>query len=168
VGAVGKLRPDLYFYRANKFCFTFLVGIMEIRFKIITILLMIFFFTIVSCDNMFDIHIIGRYYLSTIDGVEEQMGLQYRIDYQNTVGVVGEKVFAVGFNEKYIIAKQHPPYHNTIINYFIVPIYKEYTYWPEKGVIGPLTLEKFNEKRKELQISDDVKFSIDIEKKKIF
>lgn len=80
----------------------------------------------------------------------------------NCKGVLEETVFAVGFNDKYIIAKQHPADDRAIINYYIVPIYKENTLSPEKGVIGALTLKQFNEKRKELNISN-VKFTKEIE-----
>jgi len=83
------------------------------------------------------------------------MTIGYEIDKNgNTVDVVSETIFSIGNNDKYIIAKQHPNRNKNIVNYYIIPIYKEFTYSPEKGLIGPLSLNQFETKRKELKISN--------------
>jgi hypothetical protein len=110
-----------------------------------------------------NVHLTERYYLVATD-VPENMSLGYSVHDDNTtfVDVVGETIFAAGYNDKYIILKQHPSNNRTITNYYIVPIYKEFSYYPEKGVNGPLTIEQFNKKREELKISRDLKFNYQI------
>jgi len=117
----------------------------------------------ISCKGVSEEQVIGNYYLVAMDYVKEETSLSYKLEDGNSVGVVDKTVFAVGFNDNYIIVKQHPSNNRTITNYYIVPIYKESTLSPEKGLIGPLTLEQFNEKRKELNISDKVTFTKEIE-----
>ncbi len=120
-------------------------------------------FAIASCQRFnHDEKITGRYHLVSID-VAEDMALSYKLDNEDYLGIVNETVFAVGYCDKYIIAMQHPSNKRKIIQYFIAPIYDVYTLSPEKGVIGPLTLEHFNEKRKELNIPDNVTFTKVIE-----
>jgi hypothetical protein len=128
-----------------------------IKLKIITLVILLLF--IFSCNDLNEKHIIGRYYLDTVDYVEELMSLYFKYDDGNSIGVVNQTVFAVGFNEKYIVVKQHPDNNKKITNFYIVPIYKEETYWPEKGLLGPLTFEQFQEKRKELNLTN-VEFTI--------
>ncbi|WP_333662222.1 hypothetical protein [Chishuiella changwenlii] len=106
-----------------------------------------------SCNDIKSNQIIGRYYLVAVD-TKDDMSIGYEVDESgNTVDVVPETIFSVGNNDKYIIAKQHPNTNRKITNYFIIPIYKEFTYFPEKGVIGPLSLDEFIAKQKELNIS---------------
>jgi hypothetical protein len=91
------------------------------------------------------------------------MSLYYKFEDGGMVGVVNYSVFAVGHSDDFIIVKNHPENESRlpdkkITNYFIVPVYKKLTYSPEIGVIGPLTLEAVEDKRKELDISG-IKFS---------
>jgi hypothetical protein len=125
---------------------------MKTNFKIIiTLVLTNIFF---SCNDIKNNQIIGGYYLVAVD-TKDNMTIGYEVDENgNTVDVVGETIFSVGNNDKYIIAKQHPNRNKSIVNYFIIPIYKELTYSPEKGLIGPLSLNQFEAKRKELNISN--------------
>ncbi len=114
-----------------------------------------------SCNGLKNEHITERYYLVAVDS-REDMSLGYSVNNNNSsfVDVVGETVFAVGYNDKYIILKQHPANNRNTTKYYIVPIYKSFNYSPENGVIGALTIEQFNEKRKELHIPDSLKFTI--------
>ncbi len=116
-----------------------------------------------SCNGFVkDVEVIDRYHLVAVD-TDEGLGLAYKIDSSdNYVGVVSETVFAIGYNNDYIIAKQHPDNNRKIINYFIVPVYKEYTLFPKKGIIGPLTLQQFHVKTQELAI-DNLTFTKEIE-----
>ena len=122
------------------------------------------FASLYSCNELRNSHITERYYFVEVD-TRENMSLGYCVNDDNSsfVDVVGETVFAVGYDDKYIIAKQHPSNNRAVTNYYIVQIYKEFNYSPEKGVIGALTLKQFNEKRKELGISDEVTFTKGIE-----
>ncbi|MGZ3819633.1 MAG: hypothetical protein ACXVB6_03505, partial [Mucilaginibacter sp.] len=66
--------------------------------------------------------------------------------------IVEATVFAEGNNKEYIIIKQHPGNDRKVINYFILPISKKIGTINNFGLMGPLTLEKFNQKKKKLKI----------------
>ena len=129
----------------------------------------LFFFLILFLTSCMDLgstpskHVVGEFYILLPDPAG-----QITLSYQNQDnkgsywGVVGAMVFSVGYNEKYIIAKQHPQTfpkspNLKITNYYIVPI-DMYVAKTHQVPIGPLTLEQFNEKRKELNI-EKVKFA---------
>jgi hypothetical protein len=105
-------------------------------------------------------HVTGHYFLVAADA-DYQLGLTFQ-DYPDdqTYGVViGYTVFAVGYNEKYIIAKQHFENIKSILNYYILPIKSEYKDFGNTGLIGPMTREQFEQKSKELNLQN-VKFTI--------
>ncbi len=111
-----------------------------------------------SCQDL--VHnekIIEGFYLIAVD-INEDMDLSYEVGSGNFVGIIGQTVFAVGFNKNYIIAKQHPYNNRKITNYYIVMIDNLDPLWPEKNVIGPFTKQEFNLKRQELNITD-IKFT---------
>lgn len=86
----------------------------------------------------------------------------------NFSGLIEATVFAVGYNDKYMLIKQHPrAFPNQpdkkITNYYILPLKKGMDWRTKNGLVGPLTLEQFTEKRKELNIPDEVKFTKEIE-----
>lgn len=120
--------------------------------------------TFVSCTGLDDEHIVDQYYLGTIDYVEEGMTLYYLLDDGNYVGVVDETVFAVGFNDEFIIVKQHPAKFTnspdkSITNFFIVPIKDKIHKSPDENKIGPMPQSEFEIKRKELGIPDSLTFT---------
>jgi hypothetical protein len=112
-------------------------------------------------------NVVGNYYLVAPDD-EAQLSLDYCDPTDQSGGcggVIGSTVFAVGYNEKYIIVKQHPrtfpnPPNKEVTNFFILPIKDSFNYRTMNNLIGPLTLEQFNDKRKELNIPDGLKFTI--------
>lgn len=127
------------------------------------IFVLIFSSLIYNCDDLSKNSIIGKYYLVSVDSIDDT-SLSYSInnDDSSFANVVGETVFAVGHNDDFIIVKQHPRVFGnepdkTTTNYFIVKIYKKNTLWAEKGVIGPLTKKEFEQKRKDLKI-ENIKF----------
>lgn len=82
--------------------------------------------------------------------------------------IIGATVFAVGHNDKFIIAKQHPrtfpgPPDKSITNYYILPFLEGMDWETKNGLIGPLTLEEFNRKRNELEIDDSLTFTYVLE-----
>lgn len=97
------------------------------------------------------------YYLLAIDVKEDMlMGFQ---DGDYGIGVIGATIFAAGQNDGFIIAKQHPEVSPTsmnkeVTNYYIIPLKRKVSQSPEKNIYGPLTLEEFKQKRKELNIED--------------
>ncbi|AFD06703.1 DUF3997 domain-containing protein [Solitalea canadensis] len=132
--------------------------------KIFEILCIISLSILYGCKGLTDRRITDRYYLVTME-TKENVSIAYSINDDNTsfLDVVKPCVYSIGYNDKYILAKQHPlQSHNnvntSITNYYIIPIYKEFNYSPEKEVIGPLTLEQFNLKRKVLMIPNEVIF----------
>lgn len=117
--------------------------------------------------------IMGRYNLFAIDLIEDMsLGYEFCDQKGDYYYIVGPTVFSIGYNNKFIIVKQHPFDENTntinrnIVNYFIVPVHNDTTQSPKVGVIGPLTIVEFNAKRKELNIPDSVTFTKEIEELK--
>jgi hypothetical protein len=113
---------------------------------------------------VYEEQIVDVYYLTACDS-EEDMCIQ------GDMVVIKSTVFAVGYNEDFIIAKQHPhefakPIDKSITNYYIIPLKNKVSEFPDSNKIGPLTLEQFTEKRKELNVSDSLKFTIEFEKLK--
>jgi hypothetical protein len=129
-----------------------------------TIKVLVFFLIINGC-NGFDHEekINANKYLIANQGIEN-MNISIQLNNEHTyLGIVHACVFAVGYNESYIIAKQHPydfgkPINKNITNYYIIPAQGKGTYADQIGVIGPLTENDFNKKRQELEI-DKLKFT---------
>lgn len=106
--------------------------------------------------------IIGNYEVIWIDVQEQQFICKRDIEYPtDCLLVVPEYVFAVGHNNDFIIAKQHPTkgfkggfeIDTTITNYYIVDIQKREVI-KKNEVIGPLSKNEFDKKRAELHISE--------------
>jgi len=124
------------------------------------------FLTLVNCTGfVVKKDVIANYYLIATD-VPENMVLSYYASDSgdNYEEIVPSTVYEIGHNSKYIIAKQHPrtfpnPPDTAITNYYIVPIRTNSATSMKKTVIGPLTLEEFNVKCKELNIQAEIKFS---------
>jgi hypothetical protein len=105
-------------------------------------------------------HLFGNYYLTAPD-VIEQCALTYhaKTDVDIYGGIIRATVFAVGYNEKYLIAKQYYNPNGTPdksqIRYYILPLLDGSMDWKTKnGLIGTRDSLKFEEMRKELGISD--------------
>jgi hypothetical protein len=125
-----------------------------------------------SCKGLSDRKIVGRYFLVAVDYENSQTCLSYEIgNDESFAGVVGPMIFAVGYDNRFIILKQHPvkliPHSTvdeTITNYYIVAIPSKYTDIPnDKNVYGPFDERQFFAKRKEFGVSDLIKFTISID-----
>lgn len=92
-------------------------------------------------------HVINRYYLRND---ESGKYLAYQMnddgDYLEIVHLNSYGTNEIGFDDNYIIIKTDR-YH-----YVIVPVYKEYTYWPEKGILSWLNPAEFDRQKKKLGI----------------
>jgi len=117
-----------------------------------------------SCGFANKTKVTGNYYLVAADA-NEQMSFCFHTpeDGSNYGDIVGSCVYAVGFNEKYIISKQHPTdlmhsnrLDKSITNYFIVPIEKD-IYTPNNK---PLNQFQFEQQRKRLGI-ENIEFTIE-------
>ncbi|HEX4850918.1 MAG TPA: hypothetical protein VFV08_08940, partial [Puia sp.] len=88
-----------------------------------------FAFLLTGCMNAVSRQeIVKNFYLMTVD-VEEQSSLTYgdEKDGGNYGIVIGPAVFAVGYNDRFIIAKQHPwaagkAVNKAVTNYYILPV----------------------------------------------
>lgn len=101
-----------------------------------------------SC-NLFDSnkHLIRSYYLK-----HDKFGkaICYKADESGDyVELINGAFGKIGFDDIYIIV-QHSQY-----DYLIIPIYKNFTHFPEKGIIGPLNLIEFNKQKLKLNIKAD-------------
>jgi hypothetical protein len=129
--------------------------------KIKWIILLLITTLLTGCFGLFDSgikRITGKYIVVWID-LPRNQGIAEEIEENSgsSIGLVPEYVFAVGHNENYIIAKQHPTsgFDNgftidmTITNYFIVDMKAQ-----KNKVIGPMTKSKFDSTRIDLKIQN--------------
>jgi hypothetical protein len=124
------------------------------------ILYLILLLALSSCGFVINDEIIPNYYMTAPD-ISEQLSLSYHnsTDGGNYATIVKETVFAVGYNHHYIITKQHPhklsdTLNRSITNYYILPLDTPIDWHNMYPLIGPLTLEQFENKKKELNITD--------------
>ncbi|MYM94455.1 hypothetical protein [Duganella vulcania] len=115
-----------------------------------TILLILLLLTqLVGCWQtvVFDEKITGPYRLSAID-ITEEMSVCYELKEEDTcIGRIPEMVFSVGWNENFIVAKQHPSGNKAVTNYFILDRKKDAKYVdPSVTVKGPLSELEYKEK----------------------
>lgn len=95
-----------------------------------------------------DEHLVGPYYLNAVD-IREQMSLAYALEDGSRIGRVDATVFAVGWNDRYIVAKQHPTDDRRVTNYFLLEMARDSAYAdPSASVTGPLTETDFQSKAK--------------------
>jgi hypothetical protein len=94
--------------------------------------------------------LIGNYYLVANDDIEDlTLSFHESTDENNYSSIIEATVFAVGYNDSYLIAKQHPrifpnPSNKGITNYYILPLKADNRNWKNKnGLIGPLSLTMF-------------------------
>lgn len=118
---------------------------------------------LVSCigSAAYDEPLVDNYSLNAMD-VKSGMTIcglngKYRI------GIMNPTVFAVGFDDEFIIAKQHPEkdmeIDRSITNYFIIPLKEKISESIEKNVVGPMTKEEFYRERKKLGVSKNLIFT---------
>jgi len=109
--------------------------------------------------------IIDNYFLVAADA-SEWTSLSYHEDNEgaNYSSLIEATVFAVGYNDNYMIVKQHPctlpnPPDKNITNFYILPLKEGMNWRTKNGLMGPLTEQEFNAKRKELGIPKDLTFT---------
>ena len=108
--------------------------------------------------------VVGNYYLIATD-VGDDCGLSYKGFDENSYGVIiSATVFAIGYNERYLIAKQHPRNFPArpdkgITNYYILPMMEGFDYRTKNGLMGPMIELEFKKKRKELGVSEELTFT---------
>ena len=116
-----------------------------------------------SCDYFEKQKITGHYYLVSVDTkYSTEIDYYFEPDANGGATVVRESVFAVGYNEKYIVAKQHPVdndlgsrYPNRkITNYFIIPI-------ESRCILYETPLDEFQFSQEKIKLGiEDLQFTI--------
>jgi len=95
--------------------------------------------------------LVGRYYLN-----HTKFGkcICYKVDSEDDfVELVNGAFGRIGFDNNYVIVE------NSRYEYLIITVYKEFSYFPEKGIIGPLNTADFKLQKQKLHIKAD--FTID-------
>jgi hypothetical protein len=94
----------------------------------------------------------GPYALIWID-IPDDVKLSYDAGKGSWLGRVDARVFAVGWDGRYVVAKQHPKGDKNITNYFVIDSQKDsLNADAEKVVIGPLGEEEFQKRSAELKL----------------
>lgn len=126
-------------------------------------------FVLMSCFGMFDSSsdkIIGSYKVLWIDLKENQFICEESEQSSTSCfALIPEYVFAVGHDENFIIAKQHPTsgfesgykIDCSVTNYFIINMKKQNG--EEDRVIGQLTKAQFDRIREDLAI-EEIEFDL--------
>jgi hypothetical protein len=94
----------------------------------------------------------GPYALLWIDEPDE-VSLSYHIGGGAWIAMVEPRVFAVGANDRYVVAKQHPGGNKSVTNYFIIDVHAGAPNATSNGgVTGPLNEAAFAKKATQLML----------------
>jgi hypothetical protein len=90
---------------------------------------------------------VGNCYLVAVDG-DEDMSLSCKLESGDSMGVVPPAVFAAGYSDSLIIAKQYSVHDGSINKRLaydcIVPLKFKVRHAPDENRIGPLSEKEFN------------------------
>jgi hypothetical protein len=107
-----------------------------------------------GCGFVHNEQLTGDYRLNAVD-VMEQMSVCLRLPGGDAIGRIDETVFSVGWDDRYIVAKQHPANNRTVTHYYLLDISRDSTYAdPNQSVTGPLTEVEFKQRQAELKLPD--------------
>ncbi len=96
----------------------------------------------------------GPYALLWMD-TDENVSLVREYEHDGWLGRVDETVFGVGWDGRYVVAKQHPGGNKKITNYFIIDSRLDSpTASEEQVVTGPLSQEEFRKKSEQLKLPE--------------
>ena len=94
----------------------------------------------------------GQYALLWID-TPENISVNRELGAGSWIGRVDSTVFAVGWDGRYLVAKQHPNNDRSVTHYFIIDSRRDSDYADQtKVVIGPLTATEFQRKAIDLHL----------------
>lgn len=138
--------------------------------KIMTFIMLICSLFFVSCwgDEFEKEKIAGNYYLMSSDSYNNDVSISYKLESGGFAEIIGQTVFAIGHNDRYIVVGQHSiNFKNQnvypVTNYYIMKI-SDNVLSAENGVTGPLNINEYELKKKELHI-DNLSFSRKLEPK---
>jgi nitrous oxide reductase accessory protein NosL len=107
-----------------------------------------------GCGFVHDEHLTGPYRLIAVETLD-QMDISYGFPSGNTVGRIPETVFSVGWNSRYLVAKQHPKKDRSITHFYYLDMSRDSTDAdPSASVTGPLSESEFLRKRAELGLPE--------------
>jgi hypothetical protein len=105
---------------------------------------------VLPCTYGCDAHrerLVGPYELVAID-TEDQMHVAYDLGNGDSIGRIPETVFSVGFNNRYLVAKQHPNGNRAVTAYWYLEIDRDKKYAdPKESVRGPMVLKEFEREK---------------------
>ena len=105
----------------------------------------------------FDAHhekLVGPYILIAVD-TDQQMSVAYVVGGGLSVGRILPVVFAVGYDERYIVAKRHPDGDRAITQFYYLDIAKDSeTGYQFKAVTGPLKEDEFSKEKARLGLPE--------------
>lgn len=92
-------------------------------------------------------------YLLIATSSSDQMEISYDVGDGGSIGRINETVFSVGWDQRYIVAKQHPNNDRAVTNYYYLEMAKDSRYAdPSASVTGPMTAQEFASKQNELKL----------------
>jgi len=138
--------------------------------KSVKILLVTCFLLFQSCyfgAGMVEQNITDKYWLFANNTMDEMSIWYFPKNGSNLI--VKETVFAVGYNDNFIIAKNHPKdlagkINKSVTHYHIININKDFENNPRSST--PLTFKQFEYKREQLNIPEKLDFTIVFEELK--
>ena len=96
----------------------------------------------------------GPYLLRATD-TDEQTCVAYDLDHGDSIERIPPMVFEVGWDDHFIVAKQHPGNDRTFVHYYILETATDSKYAdPSKSVTGPLSQAEFERRKAELKLPD--------------
>jgi hypothetical protein len=103
-----------------------------------------------GCGFVHDEQLTGPYHLIAVDTLGE-MSLSYRLPGGRAVGRIPQTVFSVGWDNRYIVARQHPGNNRSITQFYYLTISRDSAYAdPSVSVTGPMSEPEFLRKQAEL------------------
>ena len=135
-----------------------------------------------SCGFVYERHLTGNYYLIAVD-TKEDMDVCYHQQNDDDApytGITGASVYAVGYDNDFILVKAYralrilvkayralrdsigislPRYDKNTTEYYIIPVNNTQEAWEaQENKFGAFSKKDFEVKRKELGVSDDITF----------
>lgn len=145
----------------NQLIFRF---INNVNMKLLSFVLL---FLLSSCDNMYNKNVIGNFYLTATESLDDLCLVYYEHKSNSYPAIIAYGIFSVQYNCEYIIVKKHPflnpqsrlRFDVNITEFYIIKnVYTDF--FEDKYCLGPLNEEMFIQKIKELNIGNLKEFSI--------
>lgn len=89
------------------------------------------------------------HWIDTADNVT----VSYKLNGNDSIGRITRTVYAVGWDGRYLVARQHPNGDKAINNFYIIDSSKDFpTQNASAAVIGPLREDEFEQRVRELHL----------------